>query len=359
MVERIGPCLLTAGVGALLTSCGVFGGAKVRYDAAPSPVNNNFHTVLMETTCGGRSQLGYGQSACSLAAGEPYNGELILHTPLPGAIRLIGRLCGVDSAKYHNDVEGSFRIPIAELLDKVPESVTSCVVEVFVNWDLVKGMTSDYPLDGMIGRFYYRRRLEGRTTASMTWGPSPALVGTMQGVGFGQFRSVARGGFPVSEPLELVIKTSKPVLEGTYRLFGCGAGVELGTFSGDTIRLSREALIGPLPGVGGCMMFGYAMGKTAQGEAIHDDLVLGVEVFGKNVMRLAGSVALKDGKVCYTAESSVSVTILNHGTTNQLSTKLEDCFKMPADGKARLGFFTHKGRSVYAVIEGGVVEYVQ
>lgn len=348
---------------ALIVSCGILGGAKVRYDAAPSPISQNFHTVLIETSCSGRTQLGYGQAGCSFAAGESLSGELVLHTPLPGTIHMIGKLCGVDSSKYHSDLQGSFHLPVAELMSGVPDTVTSCVVDIFVAWDLVKGMTSDYPLDGMIGRFYYRRRMPGRDQAEYTWGPSPALVGSMRGVGFGQFRSSTRFGdepFPTSEPMELVIKTSKPFAgNALYRLHGCGNGVQEAPFSGDTIRVPVETLIGPAPVQGGCVLFGHAQGKDADGKPLINDLMLGLEVFGKNVMRLAGTVTVADGEACYEAESSVSVAILNHGTDNQLSTKLADCFKMPADGKARLGFFTHKGRSVYAVIDGEKVEYVQ
>lgn len=318
----------------------------------------------METTCHGKSQLGYGQAGCSYDSNEPLDGELILHTPLPGAIHMVGKLCGVDQSMYHNDVQGSFHLPIEKLLEGVPQTVTACVVDIIVNWDLVKGMTSDYPLDGMIGRFYFRRRLPGRDTAEYSWGPSPSAVGSMQGVGFGQFRAwgTMRGDikFPTSEPLELRVKIPHPVKDGRYRLAGCGQGVlQEVAFTGDTFSVPVEKLVGPEPVQGSCMMFGYAMGYDSAGKGVLADLVLGVEVFGKNVMRLAGSVELKDGKVCYDAEPSVSVAILNHGTENELSNKLSDCFKMPEDGKARLGFFTHKGRSVYAVIDGGKVEYVQ
>jgi hypothetical protein len=276
---------------------------------------------------------------------------------------MLGKLCGVDQAVYHNDIEGSFHFPIEKLLQGVPESVTSCVVDIIVNWDLVKGMTSEYPLDGMIGRFYYRRRLPNRDAAAYSWGQNPSVVGDTQGVGFAQFRgwgSRSAASFPTSEPLELKIRIPRPVKEGRYRLAGCGHGVQQEVlFTGDTIVIGADKLVGPSPVQGGCMMFGFAQGYDNDGKVVVADLVLGVEVFGKNVMRLAGSVRLDDDKVCYDAEPSVSVAILNHGADNQLSTKLTDCFKMPADGKARLGFFTHKGRSVYAVIDGGKIEYVQ
>lgn len=334
-----------------LSGCALMG-AKVRYDAAPSPVDNNQHTVLMEVECGdGITRAGYGQVGCSYEANQKNLGTVRLHTPLPGAISMVSRTCGVDQTDFHNDKGGSFRYDLSPLL---PDGVTACVIDVFVSWQLPPKLTSEYPLRGMLGKIYLRRRQAGSAPAPMVWSNGKNALG----VGWNQFREVAR---PVvaGEPLALELRSTTPVVSGKYRLFGCGQGVADGSFSGNTISITRDQLLGAAPKQGGCLMFGYVVGRGPNGETITEDVAVGVEVFGAKVLKVAAQVRVENGQVCYDAEDAVSLGVLNYDSTNQGSNDVSHCFKLPEGvSSARLGLFTHQGRALYALIENGQLSEV-
>ena len=327
-------------------------GAKVRYDAAPSPVDNNQHTVLMEIDCGdGITRAGYGQVGCSYAAGQTELGKVTIHTPLPGSIAMVSRACGVDETDFHNDKGGSFQYSLNPYF---PKGVSACVIDIFVSWQLPPKLTSEYPLRGMIGKIYLRRRPEGIQSTPMVWSNGKLAEGTA----WNQFREVGR---PVvtGEPLALELKASTPVVAGKYRLFGCQHGVLDGDFSGSTINVTRDQLLGAVPKQGGCLMFGYVVGRGMNGEVVNQDVTVGVEVFGVKVVKVAAQVRVENGKVCYDAEDAVSLGVLNYGKDNQGSNDVSHCFTLPADVKsARLGLFTHQGRALYAIIENGELKEV-
>lgn len=322
-------------------------GAKVRYDAAPSPVDNNQHTVLMEIDCGdGLSRAGYGQVGCSYSGEKAISGRVTIHTPLPGAISMVSRACGVDQTDFHGDKGGSFQYDLAPLF---PAGVTACVVDVFVSWQLPPKMTTEYPLRGMLGKIYLRRRMPDQSPAEMTWSNGKRATG----IALNQFREVGRE--PVAgEPLSLEINATKSIVAGKYRVFGCGQGVADGDFVGSKILVTREQLVGPSPKKSGCLMFGYVVGRAADGSTINQDLTVGVEVFGMRVLKVAANVTVDGQKVCYEAEDAVSLAVLHYDGANQGSNKAAACFTMP-DGvtSARLGLFTHQGRAVYALIDNG------
>jgi len=320
-------------------------GAKVRYDAAPSPVDHNQHTVLMEIDCGdGVSRAGYGQVGCSF--GGQVAGSVTIHTPLPGSIAMISRACGIDQTDFHNDKGGSFRYDLSGIF---PEGPSSCIIDVFVSWQLPPKLTSEYPLRGMLGKIYLRRRGAGQAATPMTW----SNFKEASGVAWNQFREVGRE-VVAGEPLALKLRAATPVVAGKYRVFGCGQGVAEGDFSGTDIAVSREQLIGVAPKQGGCLMLGYVVGRTSSGSLVNQDLAVGVEVFGVKVIKVAAQVRVEGRKVCYDAEDAVSLAVLNYGSTNQGSNAVSHCFDMP-DGvnSARLGLFTHQGRALYALIENG------
>ena len=336
----------------ILQGCAGLMGAKVRYDAAPSPVDNNQYTVLMEADCGdGVTRAGYGQVGCSYPAGSLATGRVTIHTPLPGSIALISRACGIDQTDFHNDKGGSFQYDIAPLF---PVSATTCVLDVFVSWQLPPKLTSEYPLRGMVGKIYLRRRGAGQTAASMSWSNGKKA----SGIAWNQFREVGRD-VVAGEPLALELLAEKPVVAGQYRLYGCGAGVADGAFTGTSISVTRDQLIGLQPKKGGCLMLGYVVGRTADGQVVNEDVAVGTEVFGLRIVKVAAQVRVEEGQVCYDAEDAVSLAVLNYGSTNQGSNRVSDCFKLP-DGvaSARLGLFTHQGRTLYALIENGQLQEV-
>lgn len=327
---------------------------KVRFDGAPAPRDLNQHTLLLEADCGDGNELaGFGQIGCSWGADELVAGRLTVHTPLPGAIALYSHACGIDKTDYHGEQGGSFQYPLAELM---PAGVAFCIIDVFVRWELPPKLTSDYPLRGMTGRVYLRRRHPGQDAAALRWTDSPSAS---SGIAWGQFRSSVVASSS-REPVALELEAARP-LTGAYRLFGCGNGVETAPLEGAKASVARAQLLGPAPKKGSCTLFGWLAGKDAAGKELVADAVAGVEVFDSSAVRLAVNTRIQSGKVCYEAEAATSLAVLVGDDWLQGSNKLRDCLKLPADGRRlRLGFFTHQGRAAYAILEGGnIVEVLQ
>lgn len=328
---------------ALVIGCA---GAKVRYDAAPSPIDENYHTVLLEADCGdGVHNPGFGQVGCSWAPTEKPHGSLTIHTPLPGTISLYSRTCGVDLRDFHAEEGGSFSYDFSDLM---PYGISSCVVEVYVTWQLPPKMTTEYPLRGMTGRVYLRQR-PGMSEAVLI-APERTVPGS--GVSWMQFRESAAKS---SEATKVILQVPKAVKNGSFRLAGCGLGVQSAPFNGTSVSVSRETLLGDSPKKGRCVMFGHVKGLHEDGSIADYDAMFGVEVFGVTTQKLSASVLVQSGKVCYEAENSVTAAILHYGNTNKGSNKLKDCFDLPAED-SRLGFFTHQGRATYAIIEAGAIK---
>ncbi len=342
----------------VLAGCG---GAKVRPDSAPSPVDINHHTVLLETDCNGVQRTGFGQAGCSWTPEETPAGTLTVHTPLPGSIQAVGRDCGVDETQFHPEKGGSFKFDLSRWAKKMDTRATEfCRVNLFVRWQLPQGMTSEYVLKGMTGRVYLRRTRPGSHRPRFQWIPEAGGLGEQNGIAWSQFRAMSATDLQTaSEPLRLVIDLPSPVVRGKYRLWGCSHGEPGADFQGGRITVGRDVLLGSQSQAGACDLFGYAVGVLEDGSTYDADLVVPYEVFRADAQKLATNVRLEGDQVCYDTENTVSLAVLNHGDENQASNKLSDCFKLPADGKARLGFFTHQGRAVYAVIEGGTITYLQ
>lgn len=345
-----GPLPLLVALLAALILVGFSGckSAKVRYDAAPSPVDLNQQTVLLETTCNGVVRAGFGQAGCAWRADELPEGKLTVHTPLPGSIQLYSRECGIDETAFHAEKGGSFEYELARLM---PADATFCRVSLFVRWQLPEGMTSDFKLRGMLGRLYLRRARKNAALVPVQW--EGATTGTL-GVAWAQFRAVDR-----ADPLGLVMRLPKKVVAGKWRLYGCGHGVDQADFQGDTIRVTREQLLGAQPKKGSCDLFGFAVGLLEDGSPYDGDLAVSYEVFDSTALKLATSITIEKDEVCYEAEDAVSLALISANGKTLASNKLADCFQMPTGGRARLGFFTAQGRASYAIVEGGKVEYLQ
>lgn len=339
----------------LLSGCA---GAKIRYDAAPAPIDLNQHTVLLETDCNGVNRIDFGQAGCSWRPDEAKTGTLTVHTPLPGSIQLVGRECGVDETAFHPEQGGSFKYDLARLAQKMEDSRSEyCRINIFVRWQLPAGMSSEYVLRGMSGRLYLRKTRPNASKPALSWTPATGGLGPLNGLAWAQFR--ASSVLATSEPLRLKVQLPGKAAAGKYRAWGCGHGAENADFQGDSFALDRETLVGAAPQMGACDLFGYAVANMEDGSRYDGDLVVAYEVFDVKAQKLAVNVRMEGSKVCYDAEDTVSLAVLNYADTNKGSNKLSDCFSMPEDGHARLGFFTHQGRAVYAVLENGTVTYLQ
>jgi hypothetical protein len=349
--------LLLLALPLLLSGC--LNNPEVRYDAAPAPIDENHLTLLLEGTCGdGSFSRGMGQFGCSWAKEEKAKGYFVVHTPLPGVVKITSKECGIEIADFRGEQGGSFLYDIAtgnKGGPMLPAGITSCKLSIYVKWQPPKGMKKpEYELRGMLGEVYLRRRPEAATPLSMRWAPGGELH---KGITWGQFReAVARSDERTS--LELELMPPEKIVDGAYRLYGCGKGIEnekLLATSPSTYVIPRAKLLGDTYKKGGCFYYGYADGLGASGKWLKTDAVLAAAIYGVSVQHLAAKVTVEDGEVCYDTESAVSLAVLNYASTNKASNKLKGCFALPKDGNARLGLYTHKGRAHYTIIQDGQI----
>lgn len=334
--------------------------AEVRYDAAPSPLDENHHTLLLESDCGdGVKKTGFGQMGCSYGFKEPVVGSFTIHSPLPSVVKMYSKDCDIEISDFHGEAGGSFQYDLATGNKGgpfLPAAVRACVVDIYVKWQVPPKMKQpQYELRGMSGRLYLRRRPENTEAASMRWLPSNIAT---KGISWAQVREFP--GRDVVGQLQLEIAAPELIKSGKHRLYGCGKGIEGQAADGTNFLITREQLLGSTWNKGRCMYFGYSTGTSVFGSWIDADAVLGVEIHGTGVQHLASDLRVTETEVCYDTESAVSLAVLNYGATNRASNKVRDCFKLPEDGNARLGLFTHKGRALYAIIEAGkIIEVFQ
>lgn len=330
--------LVGLAIGLSLTACGK---VEMRFDPAPAPVDVGYYTLLFENG----SRVSMGQLALSLAQGDEAAGNKIAaYSPLPGRAQVYSRACGIDFAQYI-DKPGKFEWDVG---DWFKPDKSFCVVDIYFQWELPAGMTTQYPIRGLAGKVYLRRRPPTSTVSKLKWNTDSDWS---LGIITGQFRSLPAttiGG----EPLALQVKTSEPTASGLWQLWGCEHGKKSEPFSGEDIAISREDIIGAAK-PGSCVMFGFAVGP---GGHPNDDFIVAYDVYDKSNIKLSATVTVESGKVCYTAESTVSMAVFVDGVGNAASNKLSDCFK---GGDGKIGFFTHKGRALYAIIKGGAVTYLQ
>lgn len=328
-------------IGLLLLGCA---SAEMRYDPAPAPIDVGYYTMLFEY--GDRLEMG--QMGVSFDPSESVSGKMIhAYSPLPGAVQVYSRQCGLDFREYIEE-PGRFSWDLGKWF---PNTQTVCVVDLYFQWELPKGMKTSYPIRGLGGRVYLRRRPPRSNGAMLTWENSDKPT---QGIAHAQFR--AKGiqndpvTMPIGEPLSLKVKTSSAVPRGKWQLYGCGNGLKDQDFSGDEITILRDTIVGPAK-KGSCVMFGWAIG-----DGLEDDFIVAADIFDVSNVKLSATIDLQDDRMCYAAEDSVSLVVFVDGVNNAASNKLRDCFKGTS---GKVGFFTHKGRAVYASIEGGKVSWIQ
>lgn len=350
---------------ALVVGCA--GGMEVREDLSPSPLDLNYHSALIEA-CGNINQ---GQASCSFGHDEIPTGKLTVHTPLGGAIRIFSRECGFDRPFYAKKW-GSYSWDLAEM---IPLGVKFCEFSILVNWELPEGVESDYPLRGVSGRLYVRRRPKNSSPAIMQWAPNVGITNTFLGASYAQFRAMSTdvvhpvnpspSGLkyekpePVSEPIILNILLSSPVEgEGLYKLWGCGNGVEETKLESGvgSIEIKRDTILGASPKQGSCTLFGWAVDS----DKLQDDFTVSVGVFGWKHVHLAANAWIEgegdSRKLCFASEPTVSVTVY----ADKVSNALEGCFDFVSDKDSLLGFFTHVGRARYAMVtKEGEIKWAQ
>ena len=329
-----------------LSGCGSM---EVRKDPSPSPLDVGYNAALIE----GCGHLNSGQVGCSYGFDEqiPDTDEIAVYSPLGGTITLFSRECGIDRRSYHKE-GGRFTWKINELF---PMRIKFCTLDVLVNWELPADIKTEYPIRGLRGHAYFRRRPDSSAPTQMEWAPQVGITKSYWGIAYAQFRGMTTMPFTEGraklasmrdEPILLRVKLNKPVSQGggMYQLWGCDHGIESARLEPGVseIEIPRDVILQD-PRQGHCTMFGWAI----DGEGLQDDITVSYNVFDYTHVHLSADVSFNDDKtkVCYGTENTVSVVVYDGKASN----KLQDCFSFNPAG-AGIGFFTHQGRAVYAIV---------
>ena len=343
-------------------------GKEVRRDPSPSPLDVNYHAALVE----GWEHIARGQAGGSYAWNQdiPDDEVVRLHSPLGGDIKLFSRQCGIDWPDYKK-AGGIFEYKINELF---PPLVKFCVLDVIVAWELPDGFKTEYPLRGIRGQYYFRRRPDGAKPAKMQWAPQVGLSRWFNGIAFAQFRAYSQPevvhpigpGAPQmklkkqnrNEPVMLRVHLNDPAGEqgGLWKIQGCGNEVGGALAPGQRIiEIKRSALIGEKPVQGTCALFGYAV----DGDTLKDDFVVVASVFGVSHVHLGGDARVEgegdERRVFFDVGNTVTVVTYGH---NEASNDLSGTFKYDPNAMG-LGVFTHVGRAAYGIQVGDRIEWLQ
>jgi len=333
---------------------------EVRRDPSPSPLDVNYHAALVE----GWANVARGQAGGSYAWNQdiPDEETIRLHSPLGGDIKLFSRQCGIDWPAYKK-AGGVFDWKINELF---PPLVNFCVLDVIVSWELPEGFTTEYPIRGIRGQYYFRRRPDGADPAKMQWAPQVGLQREFTGIVFAQFRAYSDNEVvhpiakpkTVNEPVMLRVSLTHPVGKqgGLWKIQGCGNETNGMLVEGqERIEIKRSALIGNKPVMGTCVLFGYAV----DGDLLNDDFIVVASIFGVRHVHLGGDARIEgegdERRVLFDAGNTVSVITYGH---NEASNDLSGEFKYDPNAMG-LGLFTHVGRAAYGVQVDGRIEWVQ
>ena len=339
---------------AILLSTAGCSSAEVRYDAAPAPIDSNYYTMLLEATCPD-GFVGFGQAGCSFESSESPSGSVFVHTPLPGSISVYSRACGIDFTEYLPEQGGIFSYAIEDLFT---EGVNFCIVDFTAEWQLPPKMTSEHKLHGMRGRLYLNRLSDGSKKLQLDWNPRPtSTLPPTKGIAFSQLRS----DFTTvdGEPIFLILKPSAAIKSGKLGLFGCGKDVER-PISGEVIKIPVDEFANRPNVKSSCSAFGYLVGVAEDGSEVDDEFAIGLEFFAANVMKLGAYAEIQDARrLCYNVDDSVSVAGILQDEQVKASNKLNDCFPYTPGETARIGFFTHKGRAAYAIVQSDQIAWLQ
>jgi len=328
------------------TSCS---NLKLRYDGAPSPIDTKYPSLLLEDPKNG---FVFGVSALAYTTDEEITGLLNVYTPVKAIIHLYSQACGIDKVEFTKQ-GGVFGYPIKDLFPK--EVAGPCVVAVLVRWQLPDNFeTGGLEVRGMHGVVYLDRYEEG-TGVVLRWLPASQFPNSTEGMTSAKFRQ----SNVVDSPIGLIVKASAPVTEGKWKIFNCGVTAE-GEFEGEEFLIPAHEINVAGASPGECLITGALVGKKADDTLLTQKFGIGRNIFRKDTQMLHGMVEIRNGKVCYEAENSVSMVVFvpyDLNPTPEISGDLEKCFSRSS---GRLGFFTHTGRAAYAEVnDQGVVRWMQ
>lgn len=349
----------------LLLMAGCSTGFELRNDPNPSPIDHNYHTMLMQTSCS--PSYSFGQAGCSLAPGEDLaNHWLRVATPLGGSLAIHSTECGVDRKEW---IEKGGVIQFA-LGDLIPPQTSFCTFSLYSFWQKPEGVESEVEVRGQSGKFYIKIRSEGAKPAKLGWTPPQGMIHEQDGMLFAQFREIAGLPYkppgitrssksvttlaaPGREPILLQIEATEPTSNGLYQIWSEAKqiGIKEQAFTGDSVEIHRSKILGNQK-KGSFLLDGWMVGQ----EGLDNEFSIAIDIFGVRVVKLAANVYLTETEICWDTESTVSLIVLS--TSDTLYNETSMCVEKPKTD-AILGFFTNVGRAGYAVYKDGKLKWIQ
>lgn len=332
----------------LLTSLIGCGGAsiQIRNDPSPSPMDENYHTMLMKSSCSDFYSMG--QAGCSLGAEDDLSKEtLMILSPLGGSLLIYSRECGVDRKDY---LEAGAVVTF-KLSELIPPNTEFCTFSLFTYWEKPKEIKTDVPFRGQSGKFYVRIRPHGSDPATLSWSPQQGVMQSSKGIIFSQFREFVNTD---REPIILKIEPTKATENGKFQIWSeyKQIGIKSKPFTGKEILIPRNNILAFKKD--SYILAGWAIGVLP--EHLDNDFIVAIDVFGYKAPKLAGSIYFTDNEVCYKTEATVSLSLISG--IEKASNKIEDCFPKPME-EAVMAFYTNVGRAAYAVIKEGAYTWIQ
>lgn len=331
----------------VLVGCGTV--VEIRNDPSPAPIDQNYHTMLMSTTCGEKYSMG--QAGCSLAWDADLSAQsLSVLSPLGGSVLVYSAACGVDRKDYIPQGQ----IITYKLSELVPPGVQYCTFSLYTYWEKPPEIQTEVPFRGQSGKFYVRIRGHDVGAAQMSWTPQQGVSKVYQGLIYSQFREADQ---PSRDPILLNIAPTVSVTNGFYQLWSESKkiGVKKTAYSGQQIQIQRDQIMGDGK-VGSYILPGWTVSAAGEPNYLDNDMIAAVEIFGKSAPKLSGVITIFAGQVCYETENTVSLVLLSG--VEKASNKTKDCFPRPATD-AIMGFYTNVGRAAYAFISGEKYTWIQ
>ena len=318
---------------------------EIRPDPHPSPLDKNYHNLLMKSSC--ESGYSVGQAGCSVEEGEDLSKKTIqILTPLGGSVQVYSRECSVD----RKDFIPKGQILSYSLKELVPAGAQFCTFSIYTYWEKPASIQTEVPVRGQSGKFYVRVRPKGRAAAKMAWTPQQGVIKQNEGVIYSQFRATERNEH--REPVLLEIAAQS--FPGMFQLWSepKQIGLKSTNYNSSNIQVNRDKIV-PNQKTGSYILAGWILPDD---HVNVEDMVVAIDVFGQDVSKLSGSLNFNAKQVCFETENTVSLVVLSG--VEKASNEVKGCFPKPT-GDQVMAFFTNVGRAAYAFISGDKYVWIQ
>lgn len=332
------PFLISIGCVFILAQCAGTT-IELRYDAAKSPMETGYHSLLMVAP---GSHYEFGMASIAAHVDETLEGKISIYTPAKASIRLFSDACKLDKSVFSDGGVKEFNL--SDLFPNIASK--NCIASINVRWEVPEGtVTNGLTVYGMQGRIYLSRVAKGTEHSLLRWLPEHQDAEVHKGIIHAHFR---QNSLQVT-PVKLKVETNKVCKKCDWKIFDCGTTAE-GSFTGPSFEIDSSALLAGEAGkVGDCFITGSIVGEAVDGSQINERFAVVRNIFEVSTEILAEPIiTFESGKICYDMPNSVSMAVfVNAEGVGEISGDLKKCF----DGDSgRLAFFTHKGRAVYCEV---------